>query len=373
MGHEHYKNNTRAPIRGCLCDPPTMNSVSFAPSSPTFDFPDVDSGGTPPPRLPSPTPTFRSRHYMHDDVAVFKVEDHLFRINRAILDEETDMFPRGQDPIELTDIKRGDFEILLDFLNLGTRYDQEPLTVVDWASVIAVCSRYGMQRILDYACEALRLESAPAATNVTTAGTGFERDTHGMYFLIREKGTTRYLSTYGASNTEGTQVLLCDREGRWSTTLKSMVFFIDKSGALHHAASGLAVDIVDDVPVLRRNRPVSSCSNPWSRPLPEFSFVDSQICVKFLSDPALPLCSDKLYPNGSWATGNFVLAVRPKSDFHVHPISDFSPWIPATMAGTFDYKSGANHDQQWRVLVEKRKKDVGGSRTSWEIVAATKV
>ncbi|KZP17049.1 hypothetical protein FIBSPDRAFT_37916 [Athelia psychrophila] len=84
-------------------------------------------------------------------------------------------------------------------------------------------------------------------------------------------GTTHYLSTYGASNIEGTQVHLCDRAGRWSTTLRSMVFFIDRSGALHHAASGLAVDIVDDVPILRRNRPVSSCPNPWSRPLPEFS------------------------------------------------------------------------------------------------------
>ncbi|KZP17332.1 hypothetical protein FIBSPDRAFT_28680 [Athelia psychrophila] len=230
-----------------------------------------------------------------------------------------------------------------------------------------------MQRILDHACEALRLESAITTANVTNAGTGFERDTHGIYFLIREKGTTHYLSTYGASNTEGTQVQLCDREGRWSTTLRSMVFFIDRSGALHHAASGLAVDIVDDVPILRRNRPVSSSPNPWSRPLPEFSFVNSQIRVKFLSDPSLPSCSDDLYPKGSWATKDFVLAVRPEKDFHIHPISDFSPWIPATMTNTFDYKTGATHDKKWRVLVEESTEDVGGARTSWEVVAATRV
>lgn len=130
---------------------------------------------------------------------------------------------------------------------------------------------------------------------------------------------------------------------------------------------------LDDVPILRRNRPVSSCPNPWSRPLPEFSFVNEQIRVKFLSDPSLPSCSDDLYPKGSWATKDFVLAVRPTKDFHIHPIADFSPWIPATMTGTFDYKTGANHDQQWRVLVEERTEDAGSARTSWEIVAATRV
>ncbi|KZP34325.1 hypothetical protein FIBSPDRAFT_5555 [Athelia psychrophila] len=151
------------------------------------------------------------------------------------------------------------------------------------------------------------------------------------------------------------------------------VFFIDRSSALHHAASGLAVDIVDDVPVLRRNRPASSSPNPWSRPLPEFWFVNSQIRIKFLSDPSLPSCSDDLYPQGSWATKNFVLAMRPTKDFHMHPISDFSPWIPSAMTGTFDYNTGANHDQKWRVLVEERTEDVGVARTSWEIVAATRV
>ncbi|KZP17340.1 hypothetical protein FIBSPDRAFT_957171 [Athelia psychrophila] len=344
-----------------------------SPTSTTFDFPSAESDGTPPLRSPSPTPTFKSRHYMRDDVAVFKVEDHLFRINRTLLDEETDMIPWGKDPIELTNIKREDFEILLDFLKLGTRYDKEPLTVVDWASVIAVCSRYRMQRILDYACKALRLEGAISTANVINTGAGFERDTHGMYFLIREKGTAHYLSTWGSSNTEGTQVQLWPRENQDSAMLESMVFFIDSTGALHHAASGLAVDIVDDVPVLRRRRPVSGHPNPWSRPLPEFSFVNSQIRIKFLSDPALPSCSDDLYPKDSWATKNFVLALRSEKELHTHPIADFSPWIPVKVTGSFQYETRANFDKDWRVLVEERMEDVGGARTSWEVVAANKV
>lgn len=121
-----------------------------------------------------------------------------------------------------------------------------------------------MQRILDHACNALRPENVPTA-NVTSAGSGFERDTHGMYFLIREKGTTHYLSTWCALNTEGTQVQLWRRENESGAVLNSMVlpyhsmrcfkkltlficqvFFIDSTGALCHAASGLAVDIVGE-------------------------------------------------------------------------------------------------------------------------------
>ncbi|KZP17346.1 hypothetical protein FIBSPDRAFT_1046871 [Athelia psychrophila] len=299
-----------------------MNS----PTSTTFDLSDTESSGAPS-RPPSPAPTFNSRHYIRDDVAIFKVANQLFRIHRTLLDEETDMIPRGEDPIELTNIKPGDFEILLDFLNLGTRHDKKPLTVVDWASVIAVSSIYGMQRVLNLACKSVMdqqktlldqqetlldqqkilsdgqkilsdqqqalldqqqafldqqkafLDQQNAPLNVSCAGVGFERETYGMYFLIREKGTTHYLHTYWASNTEGTQVQLRDRENAlnvFNGVFNSMVFFIDKYGALHHAASGLAVDIVDDVPVLRCNRPSSSSPNPWSRPLPEFSFVNSQ-------------------------------------------------------------------------------------------------
>ncbi|KZP17014.1 hypothetical protein FIBSPDRAFT_865354, partial [Athelia psychrophila] len=151
------------------------------------------------------------------------------------------------------------------------------------------------------------------------------------------------------------------------------IFFIDSSGALCHAASGLAVDIIDDVPILRRRRPVSGRPNPWSHPLPEFSFVHSQIRVNFLSDPSLPGCTDDLYPDDSWATKNFVLATHTEKDCHLHPISDFSPWIPAAMVDSFEYRGVAeNNNKQWRVLVEEKVEDVGGERTSWEIVPASK-
>lgn len=130
---------------------------------------------------------------------------------------------------------------------------------------------------------------------------------------------------------------------------------------------------IDDVPRLRRDRPVSHRSNPWSRPLPEFSFVNSQIRIKFLSDPSLPSCSDDLYPKDSWAFKEFVLAAHSEKDFHMHGISDFSPWIPETVKGSFDYDTHANRGKEWRVLVEERQTDVGGPGTSWEIVPSNKV
>ncbi|KZP20526.1 hypothetical protein FIBSPDRAFT_1044795 [Athelia psychrophila] len=278
------------------------------------------------------------------------------------------MIPRGKDPIELTNIRPGDFDILLDFLNLDTRHDKKPLTAVDWASVIAVSSVLGMQRILNLAFKTLS-DQQNAALDIIRAGAGFE--TLGLYFVIREKGTANHLVTAGFSNTEGVQVHLFP--SRQNGEGKSPIFFVDSYGALCHAASGLAVDIVGDVPVLRRRRPVYGVPNPWSRPLPEFSFINSQIRIKFLSDPSLPRCTDDLYPNNSWATKQFLLAAHPEKDFHVHPIADFSPWIPTTMAGTFDYNTNANHEKKWRVLVEERTDNVGGERTFWEIVPANKL
>ncbi|KAF7986036.1 hypothetical protein HWV62_41394 [Athelia sp. TMB] len=318
--------------------------------------------------------TRSSRHYATDILTVFKVEDHIFRINRALLDNEEAMIPGGvgseNDPIELTYIKAADFEILMDFLIQG--YDKKPLTLIDWASVIAVCSRYGMQRVLGLAQKAL-LDHQNASLDISRAGAGFEMATYGMYFLIREKGTTNYLMNWCRKNTEGAQLHLWPREKSNNEDKKSQIFFVNRSGALHHAASGLAVDIVDDVPVLRRERPASSRPNPWSHALPEFSFINSQIRVKFLSDPSLPSCTDDFYPDDSWATKDFILATRPEKDFHMHPISDFSPWIPAAVVGSIPYETGGNHSKDWRVLVEERQDNVGGERTSWEIVAATKV
>ncbi|KZP17052.1 hypothetical protein FIBSPDRAFT_1047153 [Athelia psychrophila] len=347
-----------------------------------------------------------SRHYACDVLTVFKVEDKLFRFDRTLLDKETDTIPRGvgskEDPIELEHIKAAEFEILLDLLKLGTRHDKTPLMVIDWTSIIAVCSILGMQHIQNHACEILSdqqralldqhktlmdqhkalmdqhkaltdqhkalLDQQNATLSISRAGAGLDRATCGLYFLIREKGTTNHLGTCWCSNTEGVQVHIWHRHPRSED--KSQIFFVDNSGALHHAASGLAVDIIDDVPVLRRRRPVSSRPNPWSRPLPEFSFVNSQIRVKFLSNPSLPGCTDDLYPDDSWAINNFVLAVRTEKDFHMHPISDFSPWILAAVVGSFEYKAEGNHDKEGRVLVEKRTEDVGGERTSWEIVPA---
>ncbi|KAF7974238.1 hypothetical protein HWV62_13124 [Athelia sp. TMB] len=254
-----HQSDARAPIRKVPFNPTAMIS---SPTSTSCDFTESDTSGEPSPRClseisdagPPPPSAKRSRHYIAGTLTVFKVrltrsmssrnltglaqaEDHMFRINRALLDDEGAAIPAGvgseDDPIELTNVRAADLEVMLDFLSLGTRHDKKPLTLLDWASVM----------------------------------------------VIR---------------------------------------------------------------------------------------------VKFLSDPSLPSCTDDLYPNDSWATKNFILATRPEKDYHAHPISDFSPWIPAAMVGSIPYVTGENHSKDCRVLVEERQDDVGGERTSWEIVAATR-
>ncbi|KAF7974239.1 hypothetical protein HWV62_13126 [Athelia sp. TMB] len=89
-----------------------------SPTSTSFDFESDTSPDTAP-----PMPSTRSRHYFPGTLTVFKVGGHLFRINRALLDDEGAAIPGGvgseDDPIELTYIRAADLEILLDFLSLG--------------------------------------------------------------------------------------------------------------------------------------------------------------------------------------------------------------------------------------------------------------
>lgn len=82
------------------------------------------------------------------------------------------------------------------------------------------CARF-WAAILDQQKKLLDQQTAPSSC----AGASFERDIYGMYFFIREKGTGRYLSTWGFVNTEGTQVQIWPRENGSSAVLKSMVLF----------------------------------------------------------------------------------------------------------------------------------------------------
>ncbi|KZP17404.1 hypothetical protein FIBSPDRAFT_865074 [Athelia psychrophila] len=179
-----------------------------------------------------------------------QVEDKLFRFDRTLLDQEMDTITRGagskEDPIELEHIKAADFEILLDFLKLGTRHDKEPLKVSDWTSIIAVCCILGMHRVQNLACETLSdhqqaqkalldqqkilldqqktlldqqkilldqqnasLSSAGASDlqnsrlDISRAGAGFDTATYGLYFFIQEKGTAHCLLNSCCSPVEG--------------------------------------------------------------------------------------------------------------------------------------------------------------------------
>jgi hypothetical protein len=209
--------------------------------------------------------------------------------------------------------------------------------------------------------------SSHASQPAGVGGLGFPQ---GSYFVIQARKTGRLLTTCGFSYDEGSQVQTWPRQE--GGNFVSQTFFIDGTGALCHG-SGLAVDIVDDVPVLRQRRPVITPPNAWSHPLPLFSLTpDSQIEVKFLSDPAFPTCTQGLYPNGSWRTDRFVFSTFTQKDFHMHTHSEFDPWRPRKTSPV-EYITQANHNLDCRVLVEKSLQgEAIKGETLWDIVPVSK-
>lgn len=104
-----------------------------------------------------------------------------------------------------------------------------------------------MQRVQSLACETLSdqqknlldqqktlldqqkrlLDQQNAPLNISSAGVGFERDTCGMYFRIRAKGTARCLKNLMGWKTEGAHVKLREEKGDKGTldTLVSISSF----------------------------------------------------------------------------------------------------------------------------------------------------
>ncbi|GBE83340.1 hypothetical protein SCP_0503880 [Sparassis crispa] len=91
------------------------------------------------PSLPDPPdadapPCAHSKYYLEDDLVIFVVENHLFKVHRYFLVRESDFFrtmfelPPGETPAEgqtddkaipLPGVTRREFECLLDFLYYG--------------------------------------------------------------------------------------------------------------------------------------------------------------------------------------------------------------------------------------------------------------
>ena len=121
---------------------------------------------------------------------------------------------------------------------------------------------------------------------------------------------------------------------------------------------------------MRQRRPVMNPPNHWSHPFPRFSYENSQIQIRFYSDPALPSCSEYLYPNESWRNSQFVLARNSPQNIHMHPLFDFQPWalrvpfIPLPHSDSDNY----NSDIQWRIVVEPRSESTADEKTLWDII-----
>ena len=100
---------------------------------------------------------------------------------------------------------------------------------------------------------------------------------------------------------------------------------------------------------------------------------ESQIRVKFLSDPAMPICSRLIYPNEAWKSDNLVSVGHSKKHFHQHKISDFAPWMPRHIQEWMPWvpmRGGVADEEAWRVLVEERSTNMSGEQILWDIIPA---
>ncbi|KAF8846158.1 WD40 repeat-like protein [Paxillus ammoniavirescens] len=166
------------------------------------------------------------------------------------------------------------------------------------------------------------------------------------YFLIRSVATGRLWDVSLDEVEDGTEIVLWpEKEQSLVESLRNpeannQVFFIDTSGALCSRASGHAIDVEGEHPVLRHRRPVSKpYPNAYSHPLPQFSYnqATQQISVAFSCDPTYP-------GNGAsngWRRKKYILSSVPlrKPKSLMDNASDF---LSTAVAAPFSFLSGGS-------------------------------
>jgi len=167
------------------------------------------------------------------------------------------------------------------------------------------------------------------------------------YFIIRSVATHRLLDVEGDEIEDGTEIALWPEkesslvEGLRLPEANNQVFFIDTSGALCSRSSGHAIDVEDDRLVLRHRRPVSyPFPNPYSHPLPQFSYVSGtgQIVVTFASDPShLP---SRTSGSHTWRQKSYVLSSIPMRKPRTF-VDDASEFLATGVSNAFSFLSGA--------------------------------
>ncbi|KAF5379987.1 hypothetical protein D9615_006273 [Tricholomella constricta] len=136
---------------------------------------------------PSSEPCRHEEYYIHDEMAVFLVENTLFKVHRHFLIQESEVFrgmfacpprpdgPEGMDdkkPIPLPGVLRREFERLLDFFyhgmyptRLGGRVTLIPCSpdqcshesqhLTDWIELLSISTRFVLKRVRQCAIEAI--------------------------------------------------------------------------------------------------------------------------------------------------------------------------------------------------------------------------
>ncbi|KIM78107.1 hypothetical protein PILCRDRAFT_824825 [Piloderma croceum F 1598] len=191
------------------------------------------------------------------------------------------------------------------------------------------------------------------------------------YFRIRSVTSQLYVSVHGWAR---------DRDGQplstwhYAASQQAQVFFIDYAGALCTKAGGNAIDVVDNTLVVRHRHPVTEpWPNPWSHPLPIFTYSKStkRITITFACDPALTHNWPR--PDHEWKGREYVIAGPTHSVIRTHKHKDLSQWATTSMFAEMMSADNANWQAgQWNSLgVEDHATDaLDMGRKMWELEVA---
>ncbi|PPQ97840.1 hypothetical protein CVT26_012936 [Gymnopilus dilepis] len=193
------------------------------------------------------------------------------------------------------------------------------------------------------------------------------------YFRIRAAGTNHYWGVHcGDVHEDGNGLQLWNLSGK---SQAEKFFFVNAKGGL--CTRGLPIDVMGSTLVISRLRPPTTpWPNPWSHPLPTFTYSpsDKRISVKFCVDPEIH--DQWPRPESAWKEPykTFLVSARPLSSVKIYPFSDIARWAPNEKLVTWTRHAGHSWAaKEWNCLGIVDEKEVlspaetDAMRVRWEI------
>ncbi|KAF8903306.1 hypothetical protein CPB84DRAFT_1774504 [Gymnopilus junonius] len=205
------------------------------------------------------------------------------------------------------------------------------------------------------------LTGLPSSQSAGQGCTGFPSG----YFRIRSMGTNHHWQLHWGERDSGNIVTLYERK-QPTRVMCVLILYINLRGEL--CTSGAQIDVMNNVLVLTHSRPPSlPWPNPWSHPLPTFSYSEETkiITVKFYIDPVTS--SRWPRPAEEWITARSPAVAR------VPEFKEISRWAPNMHSKFVHWTRRAGErwvaGSKWNLAVEKAEIEASGDtdRMKWEL------